>query len=223
MLIKADEGYALFNEKILAIDDDEKLIGVRAPDLKKIIGSEKDSDLTDFELGKYFEIDILYLMISLMRLASLKERIDFVFKEEKLFNSWAKVDGVSGYLIEKDKNKIVEECRRLKTSENPYLRRMAYILLMNNLNILDSKDIVGEIVPDDHYFVMMGEARLLSYLYLKDEEAVKTLLFDVSLPLKMRLKTISKLIDSYRVSAEEKESLKKIREKIKSATVFAKK
>ena len=62
---------------------------------------------------------------------------------------------------------------------------------------------------------MMGAAWLLSVLYLTDKEVVLDYIKDGSIDIDTRLKTISKILDSFRVSKEEKQYLRILRGEIR--------
>lgn len=71
--------------------------------------------------------------------------------------------------------------------------------------------------PSPGYYVMMGAAWLLSVLYLTDKNAVISYIKDPRIDKNTRLKTISKILDSFRVPSEEKRALRLIRDEIKKS------
>lgn len=71
--------------------------------------------------------------------------------------------------------------------------------------------------PPSGYYVMMGAAWLLSVLYLTDKNAVISYIKDPRVDKNTRLKTISKILDSFRVPSEEKRALRLIRDEIKKS------
>lgn len=71
--------------------------------------------------------------------------------------------------------------------------------------------------PSPGYYVMMGAAWLLSVLYLTDKNAVISYIKDPRVDKNTRLKTISKILDSFRVPSEEKRALRLIRDEIKKS------
>ena len=73
----------------------------------------------------------------------------------------------------------------------------------------------GTAAPPGGYYVMMGAAWLLSVLYLTDKEVVLDYIKDGSIDIDTRLKTISKILDSFRVSKEEKQYLRILRGEIR--------
>lgn len=75
--------------------------------------------------------------------------------------------------------------------------------------------LTGTAAPPAGYYVMMGAAWLLSVLYLTDKAAVLDYIKDGSIDIDTRLKTISKILDSFRVSKEEKQYLRILRGEIR--------
>ena len=75
--------------------------------------------------------------------------------------------------------------------------------------------LTGTAAPPAGYYVMMGAAWLLSVLYLTDKAAVLDYVKDGSIDIDTRLKTISKILDSFRVSKEEKQYLRILRGEIR--------
>ncbi len=75
--------------------------------------------------------------------------------------------------------------------------------------------VCGSATPPCGYYVLMGTAWLLSVLYLTEKSAVLSYLSDPAQDPATRLKTISKILDSFRVPPDEKQSLRALRQVIK--------
>ena len=80
---------------------------------------------------------------------------------------------------------------------------------------LSAPAVCGSATPPCGYYVLMGAAWLLSVLYLTEKSAVLSYLSDPAQDPATRLKTISKILDSFRVRLEEKQSLRALRQGIK--------
>ena len=207
----ADEKFASFSKSLS--NSDYISIGVKNPVLRQIIKEHKnDSDLKteDFKLGKYLEIDFIYFGLSLSRLTTSKEQLDFLLRNAKNAKSWAITDCLSSFMksvkFEDYENFFIKSYK----SNDTYLRRMGYVL---GLKLYKDERIVN-IVPliqlYEEYIVMMAEAWLLSVIALKQEGRVYTFLQNCP-DLTLKRKTISKINDSFRFSEETKNKFKLLR------------
>lgn len=190
-----------------------KIIGLMTPTLKKLIQEHyKDEDLklSDFEVGEYQEIDIFYLVTALKRAKTYKEQMEFLKKNLYFVKGWAVTDVLNQYL----KKATFAECfpyfEHFAKCKNTYEARFAYIGMLRHYESPEIERIVPYIRYNEEYMIMMAEAWLLATIAIKHSDFVYGLLKDMDDEV-LKKKTISKMVESYRISKEGKERFKALR------------
>lgn len=194
-------------------NSDYQVIGVKNPVLKQIIKEHlKDEGLDpkDFVLGKYLEVDFVYFGLSLSRLKTSQEQLEFLNKKIKLAKSWAITDCSATFLKKYSFSQYWDFFISNYESNYVYARRMAYVL---GLKFYKDKDIV-KVLPyikrNEEYMVMMAEAWLLSVIALVNQDEVYNYLKKLDDSV-LKRKTISKICDSFRYSEDSKNRFKLLR------------
>lgn len=211
-----DEQYALFSKKI--IPSSLQFIGVRSPIFKRIV---KDiliqnyvyEDYHEYQYSPYFEVQLLYGILLLRdKHLSKEEKLAHLIPFLKTVDNWAIIDSISGIPLLDDVDEILKFVDTYQKDAAPFLRRYCYILVLAHLKEFhDPQVIFSRILDDDHYYVQMGQAWLLSMTYLRYKEATFSYLKHCSLNKVTLHKTIQKIIDSYRVTDEEKNEVRTLR------------
>ena len=218
-----DIKYRDFHKKIIMYD---KVIGIRTDILRNIA---KEISLGNYE--SYFKVNnsdyyepimIEGLVISYLKI-DFNIIIDYINNYLKKVTNWAHIDLlVSNLKIIKKYEKVgFSYAKKLIHNKNTYYKRCGIIILLdyylNDKYIDKVLDIVSKINTND-YYVKMGVSWLMSIAYIKYKE--KTLLYLVNIKDDFIYnKTLSKIIDSKRISKEEKlfiKSLKREKKKIGS-------
>lgn len=188
-------------------------IGVKNPVLRDLIKSHyKDNDLNlkDFEHSKYLELDFIYFGIGLNRCKTIEEQLDFLDKNIKYAESWAVTDTI---------NHSVKKCPfdlfwnfflSHYKSEHIYTRRFAYIFGLMFYKDKRILEIFNHLNEFDEYMVYMAEAWLLATIAVFYPEEVFVQLTKLK-DEKLKLKTISKICDSFRFTTEQKDKFKSLR------------
>lgn len=194
-------------------NSDYQVIGVKNPILKQIIKqhlNDEELDLKDFVLGKYLEVDFIYFGLSLSRLKTSQEQLEFLNKKIKLAKSWAITDCSATFLNKYSFSQYWDFFISNYESSYVYARRMAYVL---GLKLYKDKDIV-KVLPyikrNEEYMVMMAEAWLLSVIALVNQDEVYNYLKKLDDSV-LKRKTISKICDSFRYSEDSKNRFKLLR------------
>ena len=207
----SDQKFASFSK---SLSNSEYIsIGVKNPVLKSIVKehvNDKDLILEDFQLGKYLEVDYCYFALSLSRLTTIDEQLEFLSNNIYKAKSWAVTDCLSSYMKKMPFEKFWGFF--LKNNDSPYTftRRMSYVL---GLKCYKDKRILGTlpyIQKDEEYMVMMAEAWLLATVTICYEDEI----FDYLSKCEdntLKRKTISKICDSFRFSEESKRRFKSLR------------
>ena len=208
---KSDKKFADFSKTLS--NSDYQVIGVKNPELREIIKSHKNDnelDPIDFELGKYLEVDFIYFGLSLSRLKSSEEQLDFLKKEIRKAKSWAITDCMMSFLKKVSFEQFNDFFHSMYLSKYTYDRRMAYVLALKQYKDKRIVDILPLIQPNEEYMVMMAEAWLLSTVAITFENEVLNYLAKLD-DLTLKRKAISKICDSYRFSEESKNKFRKLR------------
>ena len=189
------------------------VLGVKNPVLRKLIKDHKNDeelDPNDFEIGKYLEIDFIYFGLSLVTLGNVKDQLQFLLDKIRLAKSWAITDTVSTYLKKVSFEDFYAFFKATYRSKFTYERRMAYILALKQYRDEKVLKILPLITLNEEYMVMMGEAWFLSTLALTYQNEVFDYLKNLD-DLVLRRKTISKIVDSYRFTSNDKNIFESLR------------
>lgn len=209
----SDPKYLDFNKKIVNTPSD--MLGIRIPILRNIAKDIYKSDSIGFlNILKYnyYEESILAGLV----ISSFKD-IDLFDKYLNLFipkiNNWATCDMcISSMKQMKNCEKYFNLAMKLIKSSKEFEIRTGYIIMLSHfldeehidtiLNILNSEK------PSNYYYANMAKAWLISMCFVKFRD--KTLFFMEynSLDNFTYNKTIQKIIDSYRVSPQDKTYLR---------------
>ena len=190
-----------------------KIIGLMTPTLKKLIQEHyKDEDLklSDFEVGEYQEIDIFYLVTALKRAKTYKEQMEFLKKNLYFVKGWAVTDVLNQYLKKATFAEYFPYFEHFAKCKSTYEVRFAYIGMLKHYESPEIERIVPFLRYNEEYMIMMAEAWLLATIAIKHSDFVYGLLKDMDDEV-LKKKTISKMVESYRISKEDKERFKALR------------
>lgn len=204
-----DIKYRDFHKKIIMY---EEVIGIKTLILKKIA---KEISLGDYKGYFKYNNSTYYepIMIEGLIIGYLKDDfndiISYINNYLNKVTNWAHIDLLVSNLkiLKKYDKEAFIYVKKLIHNKNNYFKRCGVVILLNYyLNdkyIEKVLDIVTKIKSDD-YYVRMGISWLLSLAYIKYKE--KTLLYIINIKDDFIYnKTLSKIIDSKKISKEEKE------------------
>ncbi len=197
----------------------DNIIGVRIP-LLRAYAKElyKNYKIEDIKIGnKYYEELVLQGMIIGFQ---TKETIEKVIEQIKEFvpkiNSWAVCDVFcSGLKITKKyPNEMFDLLKKYLKSKKEYELRFAIVMLLdyyiNDEYINKVLQILGNI-KSDKYYVQMANAWAISICLIKYYEKTVSFLQTSKLDKFTYNKAIQKAIESYRITNEEKDKLRKMK------------
>lgn len=213
-----DEAYRAFTLPLIPNIDENTIIGVRLPILKKYAKSIKNIEIKEFlsDLPHYYhEENILHAFI----LSSIKDYDEFI-KEVDIFlpyvSNWSVCDTISNKNLNKYKDRLIKEVFKWLKSDELYRVRYAVKCLMNYYLGEDFKEEhierVLEVKLDDYYVRMMIAWYLATGLAKNYDDFIKVIeekRFDEF----THNKAIQKAVESYRVSDEHKAYLKTLKVK----------
>lgn len=207
----ADKKFAEFSKSLS--NSDYISIGVKNPLLRHLIKEEKedqDLKLSDFNLGRYLEIDFIYFGLALVRAKNLSDQLEFLEENIKYAKSWAITDSIQTYLKKSDFDSFLTFFKKLYKSKYTFDRRFCYIFALKHWKNPRILDIFPLISTNEEYMVMMAEAWLLATVAIDFPDEVFDFLKRVD-DITLKRKTISKMNDSFRISGDQKKRFKSLR------------
>ena len=218
MLLEAkDDKYRDFQAKLVPNISPDTIIGVRTPDMRKIAkevfnSPEKDEFLKELP-HKYYEENLVHFFI----IAMIKDFDECIEKVEEFLpyvDCWPVSDQATPKSFKKNHAKLLPYIKNWIASDHVYTARFGIRMLMNEFLDDDFKDEYLELVAskegDDYYLKMMVAWYFATALAKKYDESVKYI-EGRKLDDWIHKKAIQKAVESYRVTDEHKEHLKKYR------------
>ena len=214
-----DSKYKNFHKSL--IKENINLIGIRTPILKKISSEiyhgNYESFLNQIKF-KYYEETIIYGFI-ICKIKNVKELFHYLKIYIKHIDCWPECDLFVSNLkiVNKNKELFIKYIDKNITSANPWQIRLCYVLL---LSYYIDKDYINKIFTysnnnnNNDYYVKMAIAWTISLCYIKYKDiTLNYLKNENTLDTWTYNKTIQKIIESTRISQEEKEYLKTLKSK----------
>lgn len=219
--LKSGDDFIKFQERI--INTNLKIIGVKVPNLRKLAQEYyKSGKSIEFnkETDKYFEAVLLEgLLISFEKDRQiLKVKLESFFKK---MDNWAVVDMVSSSLLAFKKEVNEDDFAYFKSllkSNHAFTVRFGVVCLFKFFSKTNCNDKVLNALEDvvcGEYYVDMAIAWLISELIVKNTQNAIKIMKKVKLINNFNRfivnKSVQKVCDSYRISEEIKNELKKMR------------
>ena len=212
-----DADYAQFQGKLIPTVSSDRVIGVRTPALRAFAKDlYKDPDIDEFLCAtphQYFDEDQLHaFVISLEKdfdkcIALVEEFLPFI-------DNWATCDQLSPKCFKKEQKKLLSYIKVWIKSNHTYTVRFAIGMLMQHY--LDDgfkteyADMVAEVRSDEYYINMMI-AWYFATALAKQYESIVPYIEEKRLAVWVHNKAIQKSVESYRITAEQKEYLKTLK------------
>ena len=196
----------------------DNIIGIRVPILRNIAKEIlKDDYISYIKAPKkyYEEIMIEGILIGTCKL-DINEKLNLLDDFIPKINNWAINDSCSSsFKIKKENEKVVwNYLKKYITSSKEFELRFMLTMWMDHYLIdeyIDDVVINVKEITTDLYYAKMAKAWLISFIYLKYKEKGKKLLEDIKSDEWAYNKSIQKIIESNRITKEEKENLKKLK------------
>jgi len=213
-----DESYRAFSLPLIPNVDPSFIIGVRSPLIKqKAKEFSHDSESREFmrELPhQYLEEYSLHRQL----IEHLKDYDEMIKELDILLpyiNNWANSDGFSNPIILKNKSLFLNKIKEWASSSHTYTKRFAISMLMRyyldddfqNDNLL----LVAACDREDDYYLQMMVAWYFATAFAKHYEAVLSTFKKVHLTTFTHNKAIQKALESYRVSDDQKNELRRLK------------
>lgn len=211
----SEKDYQKFHQKLLK-NEKIKVLGIRTPKLKEIARQISKTDYLKFikyNTHTYYEENIIHgLLLGFIKDDNILNLTDDFIP---YIDNWATCDVTCANLkIFKKLN--INQTKKYLQSSNPWEIRFGLVILLDHYIEKENLSyifITCNTVKNDHYYVKMAIAWLLSICYIKYPEITLKYLKNGDLDNFTYNNTISKICESLRVSKETKEKLKKLKRK----------
>ena len=212
-----DVEYKNFHSKLMPTVDDEKIIGIRIPVLRKFANefakSQEAETFVESLPHKYYEEDNLHAFV----LEKIKD-FDVAIKKTEAFlpyiDNWATCDMFMPDVFKKNSKKVLPYALKWIKSDHIYTVRYGIGILMKLFLDDDFKEeymqIVGDVKSGEYYVNMMIAWYFATALAKQYDCAVK-FIEQKKLDVWVHNKTIQKAVESYRIPKTTKEYLKTLK------------
>ena len=213
----ADDEYREFVMKICP--SERPFLGVRVPQIREIcknVPTEKISEFLKVKPVGYEEVLARGFLISRLPFNEMMQWFD---SQVDCIDDWSTCDtfcSAVGKVVKKNKAKFFDEkMDELLSDSREFAVRVGLVLLKvayvddDYLQVIFDR--VSGLAKREEYYIKMGIAWLLCDCFIKYPTATTSYMLSSKLPKWTYNKTISKICDSYRVDAETKDLLRKMR------------
>lgn len=212
LLLMAEEEYKNFSSKLMPTVDKNKVLGIRTPKLRAL--AKKLENYEEFLSAlphKYFEEDNLHAFL-------IEREKDFDKCIEKLENflpyvdNWATCDSMKPKVLKKEPEKLLKHIKKWLKAKEVYTVRYAINLLMSFYLDENFKDEYLKLVlnvKSEEYYINMMRAWYFATALAKQYEKTLPLIENKLLDEWTHNKTIQKVIESYRITDEQKQLLRR--------------
>lgn len=212
LLLMAEEEYKNFSSKLMPTVDKNKVLGIRTPKLRAL--AKKLENYEEFLSAlphKYFEEDNLHAFL-------IEREKDFDKCIEKLENflpyvdNWATCDSMKPKVLKKETEKLLKHIKKWLKAKEVYTVRYAINLLMSFYLDENFKDEYLKLVlnvKSEEYYINMMRAWYFATALAKQYEKTLPLIENKLLDEWTHNKTIQKATESYRITEEQKQHLRR--------------
>ena len=213
----ADEAYRDFQALLVPNVEKERILGVRIPILRRFAGAfAKTDDAAAFCSAlphRYYDENNLhaFLVEKIRDIDALEAALDRFLP---YVDNWATCDSMNPKIFAKYPEKRLIMAKKWIASDHTYTIRYGMGILMRyDLGETFTPDILTLItsVRSEEYYVNMMQAWFLATALAKQWDATLPYLTEKRLPVWIHNKTIQKAIESYRITAEQKDFLRTLK------------
>lgn len=215
----ADETYKEFHSGLCPGTDN--ILGVRVPILrdyaKQLTKQDWRTILKQLGNAYYEEIMLEGMLIGLANM-ELEERLQYLSNFIPKIDNWAVCDVVCAGLkfTKKHQEEMWEFIQKYLQSDQEYELRFGIVMLLDFYimdTYIDSVITILDGIKHEGYYVKMAIAWTLSVAYIKYPKQTMTYLKNNTLDDFTYNKALQKILESYRVTKEEKEIIRKMKRK----------
>ena len=213
----ADEKYRDFQSKLMPTVPKEKIIGIRTPVLRNFAKEfYKNPAAKDFLSGlphEYYEENNLHAFL-LEFIKDYDECAENVTEFLPFVDNWATCDSMSPKVFKKHKPELLEQIKIWLCAEDTYSVLFGIKMLMEHFLDEDfspeyPKNVAK--IESEEYYIRMMQAWYFATALAKQYDAVLPFIENRVLQKWTHNKAIQKAIESYRITDEQKEHLRKLK------------
>ena len=208
-----DEKFRDFHKKLVPTVDEQRIIGVRTPALRKYakeLSKEVGREYLDLLPHYYIEENNLHSFI----ICGMKDFDEVMGRAEEFLphiDNWATCDSFVPKVFKEHSEEVYAKIKRWLQSDSVYTVRWALVLLLNNF--LDEEFCpemleLAASLRSDEYYINMAIAWYFSFALIKQYDAALPYIHDRRLDPWVHNKTIQKAIESYRINSDIKNHLR---------------
>lgn len=187
---------------------------------KKLIKSGTDvSRIRDYILT-HKHLHRIYFQVSLGQMSDITRQFSFIEDNEDYLQDWWHVDQLTQFVRKPiDFEFAFVKAKEYIASSKTFTRRWGYVLFLTGLqkNHENTKQILSLMKDDEEYYVQMAEAWLICDLAVFNPKYTIAFIESCGLNYSILGKAIQKIVDSYRISDEDKKYVKQLRCKLKNS------
>lgn len=207
----ADPAYRAFHKKLLKNEEIE-VIGVRTPILRKLAKLyRKDvEDLLSFP-DEFYEVT--FLKCAVVGSLPYEAFVAYVDRVTPLLDNWAVCDGFDAPCIKSHREEFLPYIAKYFADGREFVKRYALVTLLHHYVEERYLPLIAEYLracKDERYYVAMAAAWLFAEVIVKYPEEGIALLKE-GLDPAVQNKAIGKARDSFRLTAEQKDRLKRFK------------
>lgn len=215
---KKDEKYRNFVSRLIPGIPEERIIGVRIPEIRAIAKElVKNEDGEEFlkELPHYYyeENQLHSFMLSYMKM-SFEESVAKTEEFLPFIDNWAVCDAFRPYGFKNEHEKTKFYIKKWLKSEETYTVRFALVLLLNwylkSEEDLEFLELAAE-VDSDEYYVNMAVSWYFSMALAKQYQAAVKFIEQNKLKKEVHNLAIQKSLDSRQIESERKAYLRSLK------------
>ncbi|MBQ2754394.1 MAG: DNA alkylation repair protein [Clostridia bacterium] len=210
-----DLKYRDFHSKLMPTIDKDTVIGVRVPALRKlakeVFNNGGYGEFLKALPHRYYEENNLHAFL-IEQITDFNLCIEETEKFLPFIDNWATCDMFRPKIFKNHKTELLKRIKVWIKSKETYTVRFAIGMLMVHYSDNDFKKEYAELVAgvkSDGYYVNMMIAWYFATLLWKQYDIILPYIENNVLPLWVHNKTIQKATESYRITKEQKEYLKK--------------
>ena len=220
LLSMQDLEYKAFHSKLMPTVDENRIIGIRIPVLRKFSKQLTANEAKEFFQNLphfYYEENNLHAFI-IERIGDYDECINAVNEFLPFVDNWATCDSLRPKVFKKYLPELLEQIKIWITSTQTYTVRFGLEMLMcYYLDKAFSTEILSlaASVNSEGYYVNMMLAWFFATALAKQYEATLPFIENDILDNWTHNKTIQKAVESYRITDEQKQYLKTLKRNLK--------
>lgn len=209
-----DLKYRDFQYKLMPGVEYERILGVRLPELRKLAKElAKDNEIADFTTNiphQFYDENNLHGLI-IAEISDYDRCIKEIDRFLPCIDNWATCDCLHPKAFKKNHARLLKDIRRWMNSQEPFTIRFGIEMLMTHFLDEDFHPEYLEWVAairNEEYYIKMMVAWYFATALAKQWDATIPFVESKVLAPWTHNKTIQKAIESYRITAEQKEYLR---------------